>query len=363
MVFQKYHNIRPIYITRELKNVCPIPLKANTYHGCSYGCKYCNVNIISKTRTDRQVKPIPLQYLYDTFKRARNGKGLGEIHKVIKCSWPVQLGVLADPFPPVERLYRNTLHFMRFVSSQDYPMMILTKSDMILEPEYFDLLNDDIQIIISIPFPSKLSKKLEPNVPSPKRRLQVLKELVDNNIKCTLRVWPLLAGLNDEVSGVIFKALDIGVPDIQASYGHVYGNKKYLDNLNSGLGFDYLEYCVDNNITMIYEKKYYMPQDNYRIKKLREFKDVIEPVANFYTPNSPVLNGWMSCCGEQLNNYNSDALKCKGYLLGDGIGCEDYIGVNNPFKKVFEKEFKAGKFTKFFSDIKYNKELEIYERC
>jgi len=242
-------------------------------------------------------------------------------------------------------------------------MMVLTKSDMVLESEYFDLINDDIQIMISIPFTSNLSKKLEPNVPTPNRRLQVLKELVDNNIKCTLRLWPLLAGLNDSPSVIVDKALDIGIPEIQAGYAHVYPNKDYLSKLNKGLGFDYLEYCVDNNIPMIYEKKYYMPQDNYRIKKLREFKDVIEPVANFYTPNSPVLNGWMSCCGNQLTKHNHDALKCKGYLLGDGVSCQDYLPEDYPFRKVFVREFESGKYCKIFNDITYNNKLKTYERC
>lgn len=345
-------------MTRELKNVCPIPLKANTYHGCDYGCIYCNQCLISKTRTDRGVKPIPLQYLYDTFQRAEKGTGNGEIHKVIRKRWPVQLGVLADPFPKRELLYRNTLHFLRFIKEQNYPTMILTKSDMLLRSEYFELLNDDIQVIISIPFENKLAERLEPNVSNPERRLQVLKELVDNGIKCTLRLWPLLPGVNDTPNKILDKALDIGVPEIQASYGHIYSNKKYLAGLNSALGFNILK----TDVPFIHEKKYYMPTDAYRIKKITTLKEYIEPDAKFYTPNSPLLNDWGSCCGEQLNNYNHDALKCKGYELGDGITSEEYLPNDYPFSKVFKKEFEKGKYCKIFNDIIFDEQNKIYQR-
>lgn len=356
--FQKYHNIRPIYVSRELKNVCPIPLKANTYHGCDYGCIYCNQCLISKTRTDRRVKPIPLQYLYDTFIRATNGKGKGEIHEVIRKRWPVQLGVLADPFPKRELLYRNTLRFMKFINEVNYPCMILSKSDIVLRSEYFELLNDDIQIMISIPFENEYAERLEPNVPNPKNRLKVLKQLVDNGIKCTLRLWPLLPGVNDEPGKILEKALDIGVTEIQASYGHIYSNKKYLTGLNNALGFEILKTDVD----MIHEKKYYMPTDAYRIDKLTIFKEYIEPDAKFFTPNSPVMNEWVSCCGQQLNNYNSDALKCKGYELGDGVNSEDYLPNDYPFEKVFKKEYESGKYCKIFNDITFDEQNKIYIR-
>lgn len=363
MLKTPYHNIRPLYITRMLKNVCPLPLKANTYHGCPYNCVYCNGHVLTKTRSDREVEPIPLDYMKRTFKRALDGKGKGEIHQVIRKMWPVQLGVLADPFPPVEMEHRNTLEFLRFMDLIEYPCQILTKSDMILQPEYMELLNDKSQVMVSIPsLDKKFWKGLEPNVPGPERRLKVLEELIKNNIKVTLRIWPLIPTVNEDTEKLINKASDIGVCEVQGSYMHIYNHENFLENMNNAVGYNILNECEKQRIELFKRKKYFMASDNHRLTVLRKIKDQCNDLGmEFYTPNSPVMNRWQCCCGDQLEGCNSDALKMKGYMLREGVTSNEYLPEDYPFRKQFMREFYRGDFCKRFNDIDYDAKAMIYK--
>lgn len=363
MLKTPYHNIRPLYITRMLKNVCPLPLKANTYYGCDYGCVYCNGHVLTKTRSERTVEPIPLGYLKRTFKRALSGKGKGEIHQVIRKRWPVQLGVLADPFPLVEMEYQNTLEFLRFMDMVEYPCMILTKSDMICRDEYLELLNDKSLVMVSIPsYDNSFWRNCEPGVPSPKRRLQVLKTLLEHDIKVTLRIWPLIPTVNEDTEKLINEAADIGVTEILGSYLHLYNDKVYLEKLNNRIGYNILKECEKQDIKFTRTTKYRMADDNHRLKVLQDMKDQCsEHGIKFYTPNSPVMNDWQCCCGSQLDGCNGDALKMKGYQLRWGVSVGEYLPGDYPFLKPFEKEFNNGDFCKRFNDIEFDNERMIYK--
>jgi len=360
MLKTPYHNIRPLYVSRMLKNICPLPIKANTYHGCPYGCVYCNGQVLTKSRNERSGEPIPLGYMKRTFTRAFNGTGKGEIHRAIRKRWPAQLGVLADPFPPTESQVRNTLEFMRFMNVIGYSYMILTKSDMILEVEYLELLDDNVQVVISIPFMEP--GKLEPNVPTPTERFGVLEELIDLGVKCTLRVWPIIPTVNEDIKGIVETAQGIGVKEITGAYLHLYNNRRYLENLNTALGYDILSRCEEAGVKVDKNTKYYMAEDKHRVRVLKGMKQQCTDAGiSFYTPNSPVMNSWECCCGNQLGGCNEHALKMKGYRLREGVTLNEYLPEGYPFWSSFEKSFLNGDFCKTFNDIVYDNNRMIYK--
>lgn len=360
---QKYHNINPLYVTRDLKNVCPVPLKANTYHGCSYGCLYCNTNLLTKTRTSRETVPIPLDYVKKTFNRAYKGTGNGEIHKVIREGWPVQLGVLADPFPEEELKYRNTLKFLQYMDFILYPTQILTKSDIILEPEYLNLLGNHTQVMVSIPSLNPQFQLLEPGVPTANQRFNVLLDMVERGIKCTLRIWPIIPGINDKTLTLIERAAALGITEIQAATAHLYHYQSYLQPIEKILGTNILKNCEEKGIPLQKKGIYYTPPPQYVDDLFSAMKEMCGWYGiTFLTPDHPVINQWKCCCGDKFP-HNKHALKCGGHHLGEGVTAEDYIEDDNyPFHTSFHREYHAGSFTNTFHDIEYDPEKKVYKK-
>lgn len=355
---QPYHNIRSLYISRGLKHICPIPLKCNTYHGCQYNCTYCNCHILTKTRTPRNITPLPLSYLKRTFKRALNGQGKGEIHQVIRERWPLQIGVLSDPFQPLELVKQNTLNLLQFLQFINYPFQLLTKSDIILQEDYMKILQEtDCQVMISIPsLDPHFSNNLEGKCPPPDRRLEVLEQLIGDGIPCTLRIWPLIPSVNEDTTELIGEAARIGVKEVQAAYLHLYNNKKYIQNLSSDLGFDLIDHIKDQGMELFRVGKYFYPPEDHKVGVLERIKgECQKDDITFNTPNHPPMNDWKPCCGPPPGGqYNQAALKCSGYQLGDGVTPEEYLPEGYVFEKDFKRQFNQGKFSKIFNDIKYD---------
>jgi len=319
------------------------------------------VQILTKTRAKRTVTPIALDYVERTFQRAQNGTGMGEIHQAIRAGWPVQLGVLSDPFPPKEHRTRNTYNFLKLLNGYDHPFQVLTKSDIILRSRYVKQLQEgNPQVIISIPsLCTNFSKGLEPNVPPPLERLRVIEKLLDEGIRCTLRIWPIIPGVNEDPTELLEVAYDVGVREVQAGYLHMYNHKDYIKRLNGGYD-DIFQESKNKNIPLIRHGKYYYPHENHKLKILGGIRDKCNEIGiNFYTPNSPSMNDWGCCCGPPPGGqYNRYSLKTRGYLLGEGVSIERYLEGEEDyiFRQDFSCKYKNGSFCKVFSDIKYNGE-------
>jgi len=343
-----------------LKNVCPLPLKANTYYGCSHGCKYCYVNVITKTRTERNCKPIPLDYMRRTFQRAKSSKGIGEIHKSIRKGWAVLLGALSDPFPQQEMIYKNTYKFLKYLNLIKYPCVILTKSDLCVNSEYINLYSNCHVVMSIASLDKKFSKGLEPNAPLPKKRLKALEKLVDEGVKCTLSITPLIWGVNDnDTERLIEKASDIGVVDVTCEYLRLYFKQHFQDRINEGLGFDLKESSRGDLIT---ENSYYMLKEEIRYERLGRIKSECELNGlKFYSVNSPILSNWKSCYGEQTHQVNNKCLLMNGYKLKDSSVHEYLNDLDYPFYRDFERQFHRGYFEKIFYDLEYDTKEMIYK--
>jgi DNA repair photolyase len=177
---------------------CHVGFQIDTYiEGCSHNCMYCYAKIegeIAGKWNNPLPLPLDLTLLWlELYKHFECQNSQSKYHQFFKKKVPLRLGSLSDPFIPMEKKFKITRELILLLQHYDYPYIIITRSDLIAEKEYLDLMSHKLASIhISIPSLNEdLTKKLEPGAPGPKQRLECIKTLRDNKFWVTARVNPL----------------------------------------------------------------------------------------------------------------------------------------------------------------------------
>jgi DNA repair photolyase len=134
-----------------------------------------------------------------------------------------QYGIIAlasatDPYIKIEKSYRLTERFLRLILKHCFPVLMITKSDLILRD--IELLKQidttaiharDLSTrikrgaIISFSFSTldeKIASTLEPGAPSPAIRLDALKKCKDAGLMVGANLMPLLPFINDSAEAL-----------------------------------------------------------------------------------------------------------------------------------------------------------------
>lgn len=174
---------------------CYSILRLDPYQSCNHRCMYC-FGRWYRTSETHDIKPIP--NILESFKRILNFLKRNNL-KII----PFRLSTLIDPFQNIEEDYRVSRKIMNLCLNYDVPLIINTKAILPLKPDYLDLLkklsNKSI-VIVQISFSTlnnDISKVLEPNVPSPISRLDMMEKLSIENIPVIVRMQPFIPGISD----------------------------------------------------------------------------------------------------------------------------------------------------------------------
>lgn len=165
---------------------CGNPLRADTYQGCSFGCKYCfvsNRNYYGK-KSNKAAN-------IDIFKKYILGKHKGIEQELINHRVPIHLGGMSDPFQKREWDENKTYEFLNIF--QRYPVSISTKTAYIPE-KYFDVLNPKYHIFqISLISPNdKIIRIYENKTPPATDRIEFVKELKKRGFWVSIRIQPMI---------------------------------------------------------------------------------------------------------------------------------------------------------------------------
>lgn len=162
---------------------CNYPTRLDTYGcGCQHDCKYCYAKSLLEFRD-----------LWD----AKN-PSVGNISNIIKeiKKLPrevIRLGGMTDCFQPLERLHRNTYKAIKLLNKRRIPYLIVTKSAMIAEKKYLELMDKDlahIQITVTTT-DDELAKTYE-KASAPSERIKAIKTLQENGFDVQLRLSPFI---------------------------------------------------------------------------------------------------------------------------------------------------------------------------
>ena len=182
--------------------LCDLPIRFDTYKGCSHLCKYCFVQ--KKTNLNDIDKGESAKVLQDFI----NGKRTADTNW---CDWniPLHWGGMSDPFQPAERKHKISLECLKIFKETQYPFVVSTKGKLICDPEYLELIKDcNCVIQISIVCPEY--DKIELGAPTFKERLEMVRTLAKHK-RVNVRIQPYMVETHESVMKSLCLFAEAGV--------------------------------------------------------------------------------------------------------------------------------------------------------
>ena len=242
---------------------CPMPLNLDVWDGltCPFNCRYCFANSLRvelysafydnyKTMGLRHCDPKKYKKELDEYMKLR-GEDPHSINKpipkAIAMGIPLRLGIRFEDFLKEEEKLGISLQMLQYLSDNNYPVMINTKSDLVGKDKYVDALSSNkggaaVHMTL-ISSSEKLLKSIEPGAPTYKARVEAMKILIENGVRAVARIEPFLPFVNDQEEDVKQYMSDmkkIGVKHItfdtySYSANHL-GTRKAIQNI--GIDWD-----------------------------------------------------------------------------------------------------------------------------
>ena len=260
---------------------CLYAFEIDTYgRGCVHNCVYCYAKAeLTVHGYCNNPYPVPVdinairKVFYTVFETDKKSKWREIMEKRI----PLRIGSMSDSFMFMDNKYGVTEELLRILDHYKYPYVIFTRSDLIAQDEYLELINKDLAAIqFSMSSTNdELNKLIEPGAPSAKRRLRALEKINNEGYWTTVRINPLFPIRPDgfytnpnfkwwgegEVPTFNYSSFDMvdeiaatGTPAILAGFGRF-----------SSFSLNQIEKAVDMDL-----RQFYKP-DNSTKKSRRDF--------------------------------------------------------------------------------------------
>jgi len=234
------------------------------YQNCEFGCCYCDSSI-EKTI---YVKINAIQILKKELESVKDGR--------------IIIGSVHDPYQNIEKKFNLTKSILELLIQHNLPCHILTKSPLILRD--VDLLSQlDCIITMSVSsFNDQVIRIFEPEVPSPRVRLQTVRALHNHGITTGVALMPMLPYIVEpEIESIVNAAYTAGAqyilhkylelkgdqerlfkklieahyPQLLPKYDALYGNdfkphKQYIESLNLALADCCKKFNIPTKITL-----------------------------------------------------------------------------------------------------------------
>jgi len=208
---ERYYN-SPLSLTTQFY-FCPVPLRLDTYTGCTHACKYCfannsNQKYIGNTSLMEEntavAFPTKLKYVKNYFDAAFEGAPNKFSHQealavqCLKRKVPIHFGGMSDPLQPLENKYGVTYEVLKLLKKYEYPVIFSTKGKLILDKKYHDLIADYKNFALQISLiddRQEVIDILEPGAASVQERLDAFELYKDKWTAC--RIQPFIVGLTE----------------------------------------------------------------------------------------------------------------------------------------------------------------------
>ena len=185
----------------------PFDRSINPYRGCEHGCIYC---FARPTHAYLGLSP---GLDFETRLVARPDAPQVLARELSRRSYrvaPLAIGTNTDPYQPVERDLEITRECLKVLRDFRHPVAIVTKGTLIERD--LDILGDMardglVRVGVSVTtLDPALSRKMEPRVPRPERRLAVIRELAGAGVPVRIMTSPIVPGLSDHEIEALLEA-------------------------------------------------------------------------------------------------------------------------------------------------------------
>lgn len=284
--------------------ICGLPIRADTYSGCSFGCTYCFSNN-RKIMGHSCFKTANLDSLETRLDRIFNKHEIKEndlLENLIAEGITWHLGGMSDPFSKFEEEYHITKQFIDITNKYGISLLISTKSDTVYGADIRPELHS-FQLSISN---VENNKELEPNVPDIESRYRFYRELKEKGFKVGIRIQPFIPNKTSLDIIEMFKDADnVTLEGLKM----VPQNKEHIAKTLSATGLS----MEDFKFSSLWNLKPEIKLEMYKpfIAKLKEYNipfSISDNEIRYISENK-------CCCGDRLvkksANFNTTALIMK----------------------------------------------------
>ena len=177
----------------------PFPYTINPYRGCSHSCVYCFARKTHEWLEFDSGRDFDTQVVVKT--------NLAEVlrRELARPTWTrehVALGTNTDPYQRAEGRYKLMPGVIGALADSGTPFSILTKGTL-LRRDVPRLVAAAEQVPLGLGvsmaiWDDELHEALEPGVPTPRARLDLVRALTDAGLPCGVFLAPVLPGLTDD---------------------------------------------------------------------------------------------------------------------------------------------------------------------
>ncbi len=271
--------------------LCDVPIRFDTYVGCSHGCKYCFAKAfqdISKIGKGESAK---------TLENFINGKRGADTKW---CDWdiPLHWGGMSDPFQPCEKIHRISYECLKVLAKTKYPFIVSTKGKLVADEEYLELL-EQCNCVVQISMVCSKYDKLELGTPTYEERLKILKKISPRVKRTIVRIQPYMHEVYQDIYDNLEKLKDAG------AYGVIIEGMKFKSKKKGlvALGGDYVYpyQLIKNDFMKLKKKAHELGLKIYAGEnRLRKFGDSL------------------TCCGiDGLEGFKPNTYNLNHLLNGD----------------------------------------------
>ena len=199
-------------ITRNTSPDVHFDRSINPYRGCEHGCIYCfarptHAYLGLSPGLDFETKLIARPEAPEVLERELRAKR----YRVA----PIAIGTNTDPYQPIEKEHRIMRRILEVLLEYRHPVCVVTKgtlierdADILGEMGRMGLARVGISVTTLDP---EVSRKMEPRVPAPARRLRTIERLAAAGCPVRVMVSPVVPALTDhELEGILGAASEAG---------------------------------------------------------------------------------------------------------------------------------------------------------
>jgi DNA repair photolyase len=297
--YHKYIGIKSIFY------FCSLPLRLDSYRGCTYGCLYCFSQSLNNRESGFHYRAVPANpadfiKLMDSINH--EGRQTSLVRSCLKRKIPIHFGCVSDPLQPQEIKSRITLKFLKILKQYNYPFILCTKSDLIINLEYLSIIRDT-RPIVQISFSTmndKLASYIEPHAPSPTIRLRTLDKLSNLGIWTVARLQPFLypkEQINDEG---LRSLANVGVKHVTLEHLRIPTNSKLSTRMSlwNALGVNLLE--TYRNLGIKHSRINYELNSEIKLHNILKAKNIIHKYGMSFGSGDNDFHhasDYFCCCG------------------------------------------------------------------
>ncbi len=199
-------------ITRNTSPDVHFDRSINPYRGCEHGCIYCfarptHAYLGLSPGLDFETRLIARPDAPEVLERELRAKS----YKV----GPIAMGTNTDPYQPIEKEHGIMRRILEVLYEYKHPVCVVTKGTLIERDA--DILGEmgrmglaRVGITVTTLDPD-VSRRMEPRVPSPARRLETIRRISAAGCPVRIMVSPVVPALTDhEVEAILNKAAEAG---------------------------------------------------------------------------------------------------------------------------------------------------------